>query len=76
MARQLSEIQAEIWKATQDWTAAKNDEDMARTKKTSALNDLNKLQKEFDAAVEELKKTTPQETDWHRAERQRKAVAA
>lgn len=45
---------------------AEREEQEARGRRTEALNRYNEACKAFDAAVEELRKLSPRDTDWHR----------
>jgi hypothetical protein len=61
--RQLSEAVEATRIALQD---AESEEQEARRRRTDALNRHNEACRAFDAAVEELRKLSPRETDWHR----------
>jgi indole-3-glycerol phosphate synthase len=52
----------------------KTEEARASRDTTSALNALNEAQKAFDAAVAEIKKAAPRDSDWKRAEREKDYV--
>ena len=39
----------------------------ANNEETSILNQLNNLQKKFDACVEKIQKNAPQGSDWHQS---------
>lgn len=64
--RALPEIMADLAGATQSLVEARGREDEARREATSALNVVNRLQAELDAALVALKKSAPRETDWAR----------
>lgn len=66
-ARGLQEIALDMLSANSDLAQAKDELDAARRKETRAINRVNELQKELDAAIAGLKKAAPRDSDWARA---------
>lgn len=66
----LADASAALAAAHHRHKQAEDQVNAARSVETSALNDLNAAQKEFDAATEAIKKLhTSRSSDWHRASR-------
>ena len=64
--RALVDILAELEQAKTDLAFADNKLSDVRAEHTAALNKVNRLQKEFDAVVDEMKKSAPRDSDWKR----------
>lgn len=62
--RNLSDIQADLTEATNEYEQAKDRERCASSEATAALNRLNYVQKEMDRAIEALKLGAPRNSDW------------
>lgn len=73
--RTAQELLKELEEAREAYTEADRSHSLAERRRTEALNTCNRLQKEFDEAVEEVRKQAPRETDWGRtnADYQRRA---
>ena len=69
--RTLAQIEEDLIRATKAHEDAKARAQMARRDATAALNALNTTQKEFDAAVDALKKKADEETTWREQVRRR-----
>lgn len=69
--RTLAQIEEDLIRATKAHEDAKTRAQMARRDATAALNALNTIQKEFDAAVDALKKNADGETAWREQVRRR-----
>ena len=69
--RTLAQIEEDLIRATKAHEDAKTRAQMASRDARGALNDLNAIQKEFDAAVGALKKNADEETDWREQARRR-----
>jgi hypothetical protein len=53
---------------------AHNAYEAARSRETNARNELNRAQKAFDAAVADVKKNAPWNSDWHQEKARQVAV--
>lgn len=62
--RTLGDIEKELFEADENLINAKREVARARSAETDALNRINGIQKEFDAAVDALKKNADGGTDW------------
>ena len=62
--RTLAQIEEDLIRATNAHKDAKTRAQNANREATAALNALNVFQKEFDAAVDALKKNADGETNW------------
>lgn len=66
MAKTISDLHTELQGALDAHASAQQRASMARSEETDALNRLNAAQKAFDAAIADLKKQAPRESDWKR----------
>jgi len=64
VSKRLPELVAELTNATKSHDEACRKEQIARSETSSCLNQLNRLQKEFDACVKVMKENAPYHTDW------------
>ncbi|MFA7195732.1 MAG: hypothetical protein WC210_08465 [Candidatus Neomarinimicrobiota bacterium] len=62
----LESILQNLFEAETKYRDASQKVSFARNEETTALNELNTLQKKFDTYVKELKKNAPRSSDWHR----------
>ena len=60
----LDKAQRELREAITIYDEAERESRFASNKATAALNRLNAKQKAFDAAVAEMRKTAPGQSDW------------
>ncbi len=60
----LVEAEEELYHAQKKYKELSRIEDAANRDKTSALNNLNNAQKEFDKIVDSIKNTSEWNTDW------------
>lgn len=72
--RTLAEIEEGLTRATNAHKDAKTRAEMAAREATAALNVVNTLQKELDAAIDALKKDAHGETDWRHQLRRRECA--
>ena len=70
----LEEARKELDEARARFDGADSEERFARSKRTTALNELNRAQKKFDAAVAAIRENAPRDSDWKQAERRRDEV--
>jgi hypothetical protein len=61
-------------KAQELYDDAHNAYEAARSRETNARNELNRAQKAFDAAVADVKKNAPWNSDWHQERARQVAV--
>lgn len=64
----------ELKKAQDLYDDAHNAYEAARSRETNARNELNRAQKAFDAAVADVKKNAPWNSDWHQEKARQVAV--
>lgn len=62
--RDIGAVQAEMVAALQKLKEAEEDERLARNRATDCRNTVNRLQKQFTAAVADMQNRAPQNTDW------------
>lgn len=60
----IADITLELEKASERLREAEREESAARCRATSLRNEVNQLQKKFDAAVVETRNAAGTETDW------------
>lgn len=70
----IAELHEQLLRLQQQYDECKKHESIASSATCSALNNLNGAQKAFDAAVAEIKKAAPRDSDWKRAEREKDYV--
>jgi len=75
MTKNIPDLLAEEAMARSDMKEAEHQESCARNASTAARNRLNAVQKEIDEAMRELRKSSPNGTDWHSAEFPAKSYA-
>jgi hypothetical protein len=73
---ELNEAAADVAKAQETFMEAEKAESFARSRSTSARNDLNNAQKRFDALVAKFKEAAPIASDWNADRRRKFEVAA
>lgn len=66
MAKTITDLHNDIVHAAQAHQSAQQRASIARNEETDALNRLNQAQKAFDAAIAELKKQAPRDSEWKR----------
>lgn len=64
----------ELKKAQELYDYAYSAYEVARSRETNARNELNRAQKAFDAAVADVKKNAPWNSDWHQEKARQVAV--
>ena len=64
----LADLACDVAKATTALADAERETSFARSRETSARNDLNAAQRAFDAAVAEVRKAAPRDSDWARCQ--------
>jgi phage-related tail protein len=62
--RSIAEIEADMGTAAENLAAIDKEYREVSNRRTDAINRVNALQKEFDARVEGLRWSAPQNTDW------------
>lgn len=62
----LGELQEELEKAVKRFDDCEREESQARSRTTSARNDVNQLQKQIDSVLAAMRKAAPRDTDWKR----------
>lgn len=70
----ISELLSELLKAYEVHRAAERRTAEARNDQCTALNRVNSLQRQIDAAMGNLRKISPRDADWMQAERKRHEV--
>ena len=60
----LGLLQTQLLEATQKLEVAVAESRAASRAENDARNQLNRMQKQFDTAVDEMKRHAPQQTDW------------
>lgn len=74
MTDKLKSLLEEMEHSRDHYIDTKKREEAARSQATAALNKMNTIQKEIDAAIAEIKKNAPRGTDWAEAGRGRVGV--
>lgn len=70
----IAELLSELLMAYEVHRAAERRTAAARNEQCTALNRVNSLQRQVDAAMENLRKISPRDADWMQAERKRLSV--
>ncbi len=66
MSKTIGELHTDLEQAGKSYESARQRASMARNEEADARNKLNQAQKAFDAAVAEMKKQAPCDSDWKR----------
>lgn len=66
MSKSISELHQAVVSATEAHQSAQSRASIARNEETDARNRLNEAQKAFDAAVAEMRKQAPRDSEWKR----------
>lgn len=66
--RPIAQIVVELENANERLRNADIEVSVARNRATDALNNVNRLQRELEAAFAKMAKAAPGGTDWHRAQ--------